>query len=252
MSTTLLSVHCACQAKLNMDCHFQQYRPIFVCVYHRQTWKDNVGNSHEVQLSPMRMHSCVFRHSRGDHYPVKTRCLFFILQASAVFTWHFGKTEKLSLFMCRREIKPVSCKGSLSSLELYTNFFSQKENSLPGVSIPCLWPGCPDRLVCSWLCSGRRRWLCAPPGRQSWTWFHPLSCADPRAVFSVLLSPPPESKQKQVCLVSAKAEHPNHSSRGGGGQPARGGSSMTMTQTWLHKADSTWSRARPKNHLSIQ
>ena len=48
------------------------------------------------------------------------------------------------------------------------------------------------------------------------------------------------SEIEQVRLVSAEAERPHNPSCGGG-------SSRTMTQMWLHKADSTYSRARPKN-----
>ena len=76
----------------------------------------------------------------------------------------------------------------------------------------------------------------------------------------------PRSLSPQVRLVSVKAERPNHPSRGGGGvsqpgggQPAGGGgpppppppstptTTTTMTQMRLHKADSTYSRARPNN-----
>ncbi len=50
-------------------------------------------------------------------------------------------------------------------------------------------------------------------------------------------------KQKQVRLVSVKAERPNHPR-----SHVRQGwwGSTTMTRTWLHLADSTYSGARPK------
>ncbi len=70
---------------------------------------------------------------------------------------------------------------------------------------------------------------------------------------------------EQVRLVSVEAEHPNHPSPSTPTQTwhgclhccvqlwGGGGSSMTMmTQTWLHKADSTRSRARPKNYSKFK
>ena len=55
--------------------------------------------------------------------------------------------------------------------------------------------------------------------------------------------------QKQERLVSAKAERPNYPSPGGVSQPVGGGgSSTTMPRTWLHKADSTYSGARPEEN----
>ncbi len=48
------------------------------------------------------------------------------------------------------------------------------------------------------------------------------------------------TNKKQVRLVSAKAERPNHKSRSharqGGGSASQGGGSSTPTQTWLHNA----------------
>ncbi len=65
-----------------------------------------------------------------------------------------------------------------------------------------------------------------------------------------------KAKPEPVRLDRAEAEGPNPPSCGGGSQPggvcqlggfaSQGGSSMTMTHAWLHKADSTQSHARPK------
>ena len=110
--------------------------------------------------------------------------------------------------------------------------------------------------------------------------------------FEFWLGVVPETlKKSQVRLVSVKAERPNHPSRshasqgegsasqgggpsmmtqtplhkaacfvalnlgGGVSQLGGGGSStttMTTTHTWLHQADSTYSRARPKNTVQSE
>ncbi len=59
-----------------------------------------------------------------------------------------------------------------------------------------------------------------------------------------------ETENKQVYTLSQRKGRAPQPSITLGGQPM-GGGPMTTTRTWLHKADSTYSRARPKNLAGV-